>query len=362
MKLLSKSLICLSAAAMLYSCNGKPEWKVDGRIEGADGQTMYVEASDNGVWYTLDSITLDAGGQFKFTEAASGYPDIYRLRLGDKTLYFPIDSIETVTVVTKAAAFDSDYQLSGTDAAEQLMTVDRKVIESVNAHGLEGLPKDSVLKRDLANVLLGNPSGALAYYIINKKIGGVPLFDPNNRSDLRIIGAVANAFSTKRPADPRTQYLKNLFITNKRSGMTAADTIVAQETSIIEVSLYDRTGKKQSLQEVAKKNPVVLLSFTNYSADYSPALNIELNKVYTNHHNQGLEIYQVGVDNQEYNWRETARNLPWITVFNSETDGMRFLNSYNVRSLPAIFVIKNGEIVERLTDATRISQSVAKYM
>ena len=144
--------------------------------------------------------------------------------------------------------------------------------------------------------------------------------------------------------------------------MTAADTIVAQETSIIEVSLYDRTGKKQSLQEVAKKNPVVLLSFTNYSADYSPALNIELNKVYTNHHNQGLEIYQVGVDNQEYNWRETARNLPWITVFNSETDGMRFLNSYNVRSLPAIFVIKNGEIVERLTDATRISQSVAKYM
>lgn len=361
MKHLTSHIIALASAAILFSCSSKPQWRVDGRIDGADGQTMYVEASDNGRWYPLDSVTLSGSGNFTFTQPAAGYPDIYRLRLGDKMLYFPIDSIETVTVVSKAGAFDRDYTLAGTEAAEQLMEVDRKVLASVNRVGIEGMTGDSVLKRDLSNMLLTDPSGIVSYYIINKRIGGTPLFNPDNRQDLRIIGAVANAFDSRRPKDPRTNYLKNLFLTNHRTGLRP-DTLIAKEATIIDVDLYDFHGTKQSLEKLSKEYPVILLNFTAYASEYSPALNIELNKAYSKYHSQGLQIYQVGFDDNELNWRETARNLPWISVYNAPTDGPRFLNSYNVGALPALFIIKNGEILERLTDATKIEQTVAKYM
>ncbi len=362
MKRLTHYIIAaLAVTGLLTGCKSEPKWHVDGRIEGAEGQTMYVEASENGQWYILDSVALGNSGNFSFTQDACGYPDIYRLRLDDKTLYFPIDSIETVTVVSKAAAFDHDYTLAGTEAAEQLMNVDRKVLGALTSKPGKDWKPDSALKRELSLILLENPAGIVSYYIINKKIGGVPLFNPNDRNDLKVIGAVANAFNNYRPADPRTKYLRNLFLTNKRVTLPA-DTIIAKETTIIDVNLYDRKGVKQSLEQIAGKNRVVVLSFTAYSSDYSPALNIELNKLYTKHHDNGLEIYQIGFDDNEYNWRETASNLPWVCVYNAPTDGPQVLNSYNIGALPAMFVIRDGEIRERLTDATRIEQSVAKYL
>lgn len=361
MKRLSNYIAALALAGLLFSCKSDPQWHVDGRIEGADGQTMYVEASDNGQWYVIDSVSLGNSGNFSFTQRACGYPDIYRLRLGEKTLYFPIDSIETVTVISKAAAFDHDYTLAGTEAAEQLMNVDRKVINAISPTGENRWKPDSALKRELSLMLLENPSGIVSYYIINKRVGGVPLFNPNDRNDLKVIGAVANAFDMYRPTDPRTKYLRNLFLTNKRVTLPA-DTLIAKETTLIDVSLYDRKGTRQELKDVAAKNRVVVLSFTAYGSEYSPALNIELNKLYTKHHADGLEIYQIGFDENEYGWRETASNLPWICVYNAPTDGPQVLNSYNVGALPAIFVIQNGEIRERLTDATKIEQTVARYM
>lgn len=360
MKSLSKYIMSVAGASILFSCNNKPEWKVDGRIEGADGQTMYVEASDNGRWYVLDSVELKGAGDFTVTAPASGYPDIYRLRLGDKSLYFPIDSIETVTVVSKAGAFDSDYTISGTDTAEKLMAVEKKLMDAVSKEGVQGVASDSILKRELSNLLLENPSGIVSYYIINKKISGVPVFNPENKSDLRLIGAVANAFDIKRPTDPRTNYLKNLYISNRRA-YSRPDTLVAPETSLIEVNLYDLKGKKHSLTEVASKNRVVLLNFTAYGDEYSPALNIELNKIYNKYHANGLEIYQIGFDGNEVSWRNTARNLPWVTVYNSDADGPFILRSYNIGALPATYLISNGEIRERVNE-TNLDQAVAKYM
>lgn len=361
MKLLLKIIFSALVTATAFSCNNKPQWHVDGRIEGAEGQTMYVEASTDGRWYALDSVQLNSSGEFAFESDASGYPDIYRLRLGDKTLYFPIDSIETVTVISKASAFDHDYTLSGTEAAEMLMAVDRKVLTTMDQKGAKATPSDSLLKRELSNMLLGDPSGIVSYYIINKKIGGVPLFNPSDKNDLRIIGAVANAFNAHRPTDPRTNYLKHLFLDNKKFG-GVADTIVANEAALIDVDLFDRKGNKRSLAQTARDNKVVVLCFTNYGGEFSPALNIELNKLYTRHHGQGLEVYQIGFDNDEIHWRETASNLPWVTVYNSPTDGPVALANYNVGSLPTLFIIANGELRDRVTNPSQLESAVAKYL
>lgn len=365
MKILNQYIAPVIALVVLLtaqSCGKKSnQWSIDGRIDGADGQVMLLEASDNGRWYPIDSVELGKSGSFSFSHDATGYPDIYRLRLGEKTLYFPIDSIETVTVVTCANAFDSEYTLAGSESAEMLMQVDRRVMDVIARGGAGAIAGDSLLKRDLGSMLLGNPSGIVSYYIINKKIGGKSIFNPSDKADLRVIGAVANAFTTYRPNDPRTSYLRNLYLSNRT--VSSRDTIVAQEIPLFEVNLMDDRGEHHSLEQLARQGKVVLLSFTAYTADGSPAYNRELNKVYEQYRDRGLEIYQVSLDEDEYQWRQAARNLPWITVLNPQSTGSKVLMEYNVSTIPTLFIInRHGEISERVDDISTLASSVAKYM
>lgn len=358
-----------AALALLTACGHKDSWTVDGTIEGADeNQALILEASSNGRWYPLDTVILSRSGNFTFTQKAAGYPDIYRLRLADRSLYFPIDSVETVTVVAKADAFDTGYTISGSAEAERLMAVDRKLLEAASRLGTDGAVTDSLLKRELAGDLLVDPSGIVAYYIINKQLGGVSLFNPADKRDLRVIGAVANAFSERRPNDPRTAYLTSLYTGNyarlvPRTPSAAADTIEAEALGMLDISLYDENGTKQSLSELAAKGHPVILNFTAYGAEASPAINVALNKAYEKYHAQGLEIYQVGVDDDEYQWRQSARNLPWITVYNSLHDGPGVLMRYNVTTLPATFIIgRDGEIKKRVDNLSTIDTAITPYI
>lgn len=369
MRKTTKILMGAAAAALLAGCGHGDSWTVDGTIEGAgENRELILEASSNGRWYPLDTVVLGRSGNFSFTQKAAGYPDIYRLRLDGRSLYFPIDSVETVTVVAKADAFDTGYTITGSADAERLMAVDRKLLEAASRLGADGAVNDSLLKRELAGDLLADPAGIVAYYIINKQLGGVNLFNPADKRDLRVIGAVANAFSERRPDDPRTAYLANLYTGSyarlvPRTPSASPDTITAETLGVLDISLYDDNGRLQSLSELAAGGHPVILNFTVYGAEASPAINVALNKVYEKYHPQGLEIYQVAVDDDEYQWRQSARNLPWITVYNSTHDGPGYLMRYNVTSLPATFIIgRDGEIKKRVDDLSTLATDITPYI
>ena len=205
----------------------------------------------------------------------------------------------------------------------------------------------------------------MAYYSINKYINGKPLFDPLDDNDLRIIGAVANAFNSFRPDDPRTDYLVNVLLDGqrrRRSMSAPTDTLYADVASIIDIKLQDYHGKDYSLSKVAAENRVVLLDFTAYTAEFSPQINKLLNDIYQSYHSRGLEIYQVSLDQDNVAWRQSAENLPWITVFDPMSVNSKNVGTYNVTSIPTTFIIKGGDIVERIEDATNLKAAVAKYM
>ena len=92
--------ILISAAILgtLTACNSEKSWEVKGQIDNSPESKMLVQASENGRWYTLDTIEIKSDGTFAYKHSPSGYPDIYRLTLDGKSIYFPIDSIESVTV------------------------------------------------------------------------------------------------------------------------------------------------------------------------------------------------------------------------------------------------------------------------
>lgn len=352
----------IATAVTITACSDSNSWTVKGNISGANDKTILVQASDNGRWYTLDSIKTGKSGKFNYSHKAAGFPDIYRLSLDGRSIYFPIDSIETVTISADTAAFDTGYTLSGSQLAENMMNIDRRIMTAVAA-GTQ-VAFDEQLKRELTQQLLADPAGILSYYIINKNVGGKPIFNPADKNDNKVIGAVANAYNIMRPADPRTSYLKRLYLSNRPRIETnePGDTLHAREIKAFEINLYDNRGTRHSLLEELGKGNIVILNFTAYAADESPAFNIALNKVYEKYHANGLEIFQVSLDDNEHVWKSTAANLPWITVLNSVADNTVILN-YNVQSLPTTYIFnRNGELVERVDDISSLDKAVAGFM
>lgn len=357
---------CLVVAILgtLAGCNSANKWKVEGKISNADNRDIIVEMSENGYWFPLDTLTTDKSGNFSYSHTAIGYPEILRLRMGDKNIYFPIDSIETINITSSLDNFGTDYNVSGSQSANTMMEVDKKIKELVSAKGSETALNDSILKRELGSIILSNPSGIVSYYIINKTINGKPVFNPADKRDVRIIGAVANAFNEFRPNDPRTKYLKTIFLANRplyQNSSAPTDTIQVKELNFFEIDLSDNTGKQNKLSDIVSKNKVVVLNFTAYTAQQSPAFNIGLAEMYEKYHNQNVEIFQVAIDPDEYQWKQTAKNLPWITVYNPSTSS-DILRKYNVNGIPTTYIIANGELVKRVDDVTKISSEVAKYL
>lgn len=345
----------------ICSCSRTPSWKIKGSVTGGENSIMTVETAAHGIWMPIDTIKIGGDGAFEFSRTAGKHPDIYRISLNGKHIYIPIDSIESLSLHSDAKSFDTNYTLAGSTAADIITKVDRKLMKSAESKGVTATVNDSVLKRELAQLLLQEPSGIVAYYIINKRIGGIPVFDPENRADLRVIGAVANAYDRERPEDPRTEYLKTLFLTHRASMPFPVDTIVAGSMSFPELVLYDYAGRKHDLHQTARKHKVVLLNFTAYTASESPAFNIELNKIYQQFHNKGLEIYQVAIDEDEFQWKQSAKNLSWIAVYNPPTDAQNLLN-FNIRALPTTFIIANGELVERADQVTTLQNKLTRYL
>lgn len=354
------SIACV--VAVLSSCNSN-QWTINGEIEGAADKQIIIEASGNGWWYPIDTVEVSDNGKFAVSQDAAGYPDIYRLNLDGKMIYFPIDSIETISVKSNVERFDRDYQLSGSASADKMMKVDGLVNDVVAKRGEVAIATDSLLKREISTLLLENPSDIVAYYIINKKVGKTALFDAKNKADLRLIGAVANAFAQNRPNDPRTEYLKNLYLSNRSISTTVAnnDTVYIEEAPLFDIKLSDYKGRMHSLS--ALKGKVVVLNFTMYGVEESTAFNIALAKIYEKRKNDGLEIFQVAAGGDEFQWKQAAKNLPWITVYNSPvTDAVNLIN-YNVTNLPTTFIInRQGEIVERVDDIATLDAKLNKYM
>lgn len=349
----------LSAAAMLSACSGPEHWKVEGSVEGAEDKVMYLESVNNGLWSVIDSVALTADGKFAIEAQRALHPDIYRLTIDGRSLYFPIDSTETVTVSAAMPDFDASYTLSGSASAEMMNEVNARIAKAV-ASG-SSIAADSLLKRDIASIIQRDWGSIVAYYAINKRVGSAPLFDPSQKFDRRIINAVANSYANN-PDDPRAGMLKNASLSNRVIYEGVQSPVQANEILFPEIELKDRNGQARSLTKEWEKGRVMVLNFTVYGAKESPTFNIALADIYNRYKDQGLEIYQVVCDDDEYLWLNSAKNIPWISVYNVPSKSAETLMSYNVGAVPTTFIIsRDGRKVERVENLSELSSAVAKF-
>lgn len=344
-----KGALCLGLSAFLFASCSERKFSIKGEISGGDKELLTLEKSDfGGQWIVIDSLRLGSDGKFDISFPSPVAPDIYRLALDGRYIYLPVDSTETINVTSSADGFGRDFTLSGSSNAELMEKFEKEIL---------GLPKgaepDSLAdfkKKIFTNYMKDSQGSILSFYILTKTINGKPLYNPGNPTDVKYFGAVATGFKTLRPDDPHTRLLEETAINSLKKRNTDQGRfrqIEAEELSLIDIEMPDEKGRMVKLSDIAGKGKPVVVIFSVLTHHDSPALNYELAQIY-NRHKGNVEFYNVSVDADQYEWREAAVNLPWITVFSPTGINSETMINYNVVELPAYYVYDSqGNLISR---------------
>lgn len=381
MKQISTRLLTVLGLCMfLFSaCNNSSDFTVKGVVAGADGQLMYLENVGISNVVTLDSIKLAPGGKFKFTEKRPEYPDFYRLRLNNQLINFAVDSTETISFVADAGTFATSYSVEGSENSKAIKAITlaqldanqaisrlRKEYEdkmiSDTTYRTKVLAAADAYKEVARKYIYSAPMSTAAYFALFQQIDGLLFFDLYDRKDVKAYGAVATSYDHAYPESPRSKHLYNLTLQSMKvlRAQRPVDysNVETKEISFLDIELPDVRGEVVKLSTVAL-GKVVLINFTAYQTEWSPALNMALGELYTKYHDQGLEIYQVSLDSDFHFWRNGASNLPWVTVRDPQSVYSQVAGLYNVKQLPALFILdRKGNLVKRVEDVKKLETDV----
>lgn len=383
-KLISSSLYVVALVMLLLTaCNTQDNnFRVNGQFTSADGEVLYLEHRSLAGLELVDSTKLNEKGSFKFKETAPDNPEFYQLRLNNQVVIFAIDSTETVTINADASDLHNTYTIEpvlGNKQIKQVIDMQQTakvaIADLVVEHDNNTIDDvtfmqsvDSILNvyKDFAQkIILGNPSSAAAYYAVFQKIDDYLIFDPYNKKDYPMFGAVATSWNRFYPETQRTKHLydftMNALRTRKQQEKQSEfmSDVVVEESQLPDISLPNVKGEKISLSTLRDK--YVLLDFTAYKTDFSLSHNAKLEQIYNKYKAKGFEIYQISFDSDTHFWKNVAVELPWTTVYDATSINSTLLRSYNVRELPTGYIInKDGDIIMRIDNIDELEDKIGQ--
>ena len=381
-KLLSATAV-VAVAFAVTACQEK-KFHVEGTIANAKDSTLYFESMSLQGPVTVDSVKLDADGEFSFSSNSPEAPEFYRLRIAGQIINIAIDSTETVNVKATMPDMARNYEVSGSEECSKIRTLAIKQIDLQNrAIAIERSPElgsqavaDSInkllreykeeVKRDF---IFQEPKAASSYFALFQAIGPYLIFNPRtSKDDIKVFAAVATSWDTFYPGAERGQNLHNIAIEGMKNERIVAagqqasiDPSKVSEAGIINIKLRDNKGAERSLTQL--KGKVVLLDFHIFAMEDSPKRILMLRELYNKYHAQGLEIYQVSLDTDEHFWKQQTSALPWISVIDPASVNSQNLVLYNVQSVPDFFLIdKSNTLVNRAARIKDLDAAIAALL
>lgn len=381
--------ILISLIALFYiSCGDKkPYFIIEGTIGDADTTMLYLEKRSLTETTIIDSVKLDKDGEFRFKEENIGYPEFYLLRLNGQAINIAVDSTETITINASKPTFATNYTVEGSISTEKIKEVVLLQYKLSNTFSELKKKYDSnkesqteyvtslqeaidEYKTNARKIIYGDPRSLSAYFALFQKVDSYLIFDPYDKKDLSVFQSVATVWDQFKSNSPRTEQLKNftlMALAELRQIAQQEKTIEMLENSdpvehatYYNITLPDLNNKQVSLSSLRDK--IVILDFTAYQTDFSPAHNIQINSVYSKLKDK-VEVYQVSFDNDKHVWQNSAVNLPWICVWDEKSLNSNLLAKFNIQGFPTIFLVnKKGDIVKRISSSDDLEKEVRKLL
>lgn len=375
----------LVGALIMFSCQSEKNFQLKGNFSSSNNETIYLEHRSLGGIELIDSAKVSSNGDFKFKTIAPENPEFYQLTVAGKTVVFTATGIDEIQVSGDMSDLNNTFEVINSIENDQIKDIDAKtrdikqdIVSLENEHSAKQLDDvqylmaiDSILnvyKAELSKIIIGNPGGAAAYYAVFQKINDYLVFDPYDKQDYAMYGAVATSWNRNYEDTPRAKHLYDFTMNALRQRKQVEkqnelleNAAVITDSTLPDISLKGVDGKSVSLASL--KGKVVILDFTVYNSESSPKHNIDLNGIYSQVKASGVEIYQISFDSDEHFWKNAASNLPWITVRDPESVYSRLLTTYNVREIPTAFVInKEGDVVARVESYSSLLEEVRKSL
>ena len=378
-------LLALLTSIIFSACRTEERFQIEGKVTNAAGETIILEhRSLTGVEF-VDSTVVRNDGSFRFRATAPENPEFYQLRIGNQVAVFSVYGDEKLTINADANNFFHSFTVADSPSNDLLRRIDILRIQATEAvtewqqrHAAREVDDEEfmsqienilgIYKGQATEIIIANPASAAAYYALFQRIGDYLIFDPHSRQDFPMFGAVATSWNLHHPETVRTRHLYEfamLALHTRREAERHAQLFeqidIEFDANLPDIVLPDATGNNIALSSLQGR--VVILDFTLYAADFSPAHNIELYSIYNRFRARGLTIYQIAFDSDTHRWNNTAVNLPWITVRDPQSVQSRLLTMYNVLDLPTIFLVdRDGDLVVRAESYEHLVQELNRLL
>lgn len=347
-----------SAALASCGCNAR----IEGTLSDAPSSEVIVKLLNVNHYDVLDTVKTDAKGRYEYKlPVESGQPEfIYLFYKNTRISSMLLQKGDKVNVVSDTLG---TYSVTGSDETLKLMDVEKDEAEFNNrffsaSARLADLNQSSQAALDLkkeitaqyidyyrsrVKYVLQNSHSLTCIPVLYQTVGdGIPVFSQSTDAI-----HFRNISDSLKAVYPDSKYVKALSQeADRRMKLLNLDAQIknAGTSGFPDMELPDVNGKKVKLSSLDTK--MVMIYFWNSADAAQKMFNQDVMKpVYNEYHQKGFDIYSVSVDADKASWASVVKsqNLPWTNV--SDVSGSAAA-LYNVTSLPMLYFIENGSIVQ----------------
>lgn len=355
------------ATLMALSCSQNKTAVVEAAIDGADSKNIIVSQLSVNQLKFVDSVKTDNNGKMTAKIAINGEaPNFYYLsyngrrlasmvlRPGDKVKVSADTLGRNVTIEGSEESalmqkYDLDlasailaFEASSAELGKAVEANDAELVQQLNSQLSKMYVK---YKQDIIKSIMMNPYSLANVQALYQSIApGLPVFGSEN--DRFIFQRVHDSLQTVYPNSVYVKSLQEQIKAVEDMKLLEGQFANAGETSFPNISLPDINAKNVDLTSLEGK-PFVLMFWTMTDASQK-MFNNDLIEIYNKYKASGLQVYQVSIDTDKTAWATVVKEqkLPWISVCDGKGIYSTAVSTYNVGSVPAVFVFdKNGDIV-----------------
>lgn len=358
-----RNILIVLLTISLFACTGNKGGTISGKIEGLEGQTIYLESFANNHSVYTDSTVAGADGSFTIKPAQPLQLDYYQIVLGPKQYITLItDSSECIEVKGDLSNLNESLRIEGSVNSEALRDFDLACIP------FDKKDEELAQKFQMPGISEEEKQQHMQSLVENRK----------QRADfvkkwLETNSSTPAALLAIQQLDPKTDMatFQNVFSDLKKSfGHSAVYKGIKQQVQMVvtkqnqpappktnsnvsvgnvapEISLPDPKGAVRKLSSLRGKT--VLIDFWASWCGPCRRENPNVVAAYKKYNKDGFEVYSVSLDKAKESWTQAIADdgLIWKNhVSDLKWWDSEAAKTYGVSSIPfTVLIDKDGKVL-----------------